>query len=121
MAIRALKIDVATGDLVSVAGRLQMVEGREAIAQAVRSRLRLIKGEWAFDVGAGVDYFGKILIKNPRRGEIQTELSNAILGVLGVVSLNSITFDHDTRTRTLSVTFEATDDEGLLISDTVEV
>lgn len=121
MTIRGFKIDAGTGDLVFTGGRLEMVSDREAIAQALRSELRLIKGEWPFDTSKGVDYFGKVLVRSPNRGDIQNELRAAILRVLGVATLESLDFTYNAAARTLSATFEATDDTGELIADTVEV
>jgi len=121
MTIRAYKIDEDTGDLVFVAGRPQLVEGAEAIAQSIRYNLRLIKGEWPFDVSQGVDYFDVVNVKGTSRNAVEAEFTNAIESTRGVVSIDEIQFVYDNAGRALSVTYKATVDSGKLISETVEI
>jgi uncharacterized protein YqkB len=119
--VRGFKIDATTGDLSFDAGHLEMVSGNEAIAQAIRARLRLIQGEWPFDTSVGVDYFGTILVKNYNRNAVEAEITREILDVAGVLALSRIDFVYSNQARTLTVTFEATLDNGELLVDTVEV
>ena len=49
-------LDPATGDLDISGGRLHFSTGLQAVAQGVRIRVRMIRGEWFLDQSLGVPY-----------------------------------------------------------------
>lgn len=114
--IRDLKIDPSTGDLVIENGDLVFVEGLSAIAQAVRSRLRLFRGEWFADLDAGVPWFQAILLKNPNLTEVRDTLRQTILGTVGIASIVAFDLTLDAATRTATLVFSAIADTGELIA-----
>lgn len=67
-------------DLAIVGGRCVVVEGVEALAEAVRARLDLRLGGYAFDPRAGMDQ--RAALRSPSACE--AEFERAILGVPGV-------------------------------------
>ncbi|WP_426447550.1 DUF2634 domain-containing protein [Paenibacillus sp. S-38] len=97
------------GDLVIKNGELQMVEGDEELLQCIRIELSTYKGEWFLDSNMGVDYYGKILVKNPNYAVIKAELTAAILREPRIRSVDLIEFvNFDRAKRVLSIKFKAT-------------
>ena len=102
------------GDWQVTAGDLVLVAGQAAILQAIRIRLQFFKGEWFLDEDAGVPYFQSVLVKNPDPNLLQTIFRDAILATPGVLGLPSLTLTLDRSTRSLTVAFRASTDEGEL-------
>ncbi len=95
-------------------GNLTFVSSTAAIAQAIGTALQMFQGEWFLDLDAGVPYFQNVLIKNPNAGVLALVFQNALLGVLGVTAVTSLTLDYDPAARTLAVTWAVMTDDGLL-------
>lgn len=108
------------GDLAIVDGDLVLTddESGETVAQIVAIRLRLFYGEWFLDTRRGVKYFERVFVKNPDLTAIETMLRATILDTPGVVTLNSYTQALDRATRQLTVTYRATVDPGVDITQT---
>ena len=103
-----------TRDLVFTNGRLTIVRSTEARAQRIRIALKHVRGEWFLDQNQGTDYFGKVLGKSTdlaRRAEIRRR----VLGVPGVVEIQSIELRVDPKTRALSGAVEALDSAGAVV------
>ena len=64
--MKDIALDTATGDLLLENFDLQLVEGRDQIAQNLMIRLRFILGEWFLDITAGIPYYDDFFIKAPR-------------------------------------------------------
>lgn len=111
---RDLKLDPTTGDLELVAGDLVLVSGLDAIAQSARMRLLFFAGEWFADLDAGVPYFGEVLVKNPNPDQLRGIFRDVILGTEGVTDLLSLDLVYDGTARSVSITFTASTDLGLL-------
>jgi len=79
-----------TNDLVFVNGRVQSVSGSDQVAQAVRLTLQTFQGEWFADLAFGVPWFTKVLGQSFNPGQIQLTVTEAILGVSGVASIEEI-------------------------------
>ena len=95
-------------------GDIAWVTGLEAIAQHCSIRFKTFLGEWFLNENIGIDYFGKILIKNPDMAFVQTTFRRTVLTTPGVLSLTEFTMSLNNTTRTLSVTFRAITIEGPL-------
>lgn len=65
-----------------------LIDSVEAVAQAIRTRLRLMTGEWFLDLDAGTDYSGSILGYGSQ-GVRDLEVQQRIMGTPGVLELVS--------------------------------
>lgn len=109
--MQAFALD-STGDL-SVAGKMcSLVSGQAAIVQKVRIGLRTIVGEWFADLRYGVPYYTNILVKNPNSAQIVRIFKQLILSCDGVTAVNSISLQYNPATRSATLTYDATIDNG---------
>lgn len=92
--------------------RLNLVTGDDAVAQQVLIRLKLFLGEWFLDERVGIPYFRDILVRNPNLDLIRSIYKKTLLDTPGVASVESVTLDIDTASRTLTLSFSATLDSG---------
>ncbi|MHB8736320.1 MAG: hypothetical protein ACYC6M_13545 [Terriglobales bacterium] len=92
-----------------------LLVGDDAIAQHLRMRLRLVRGEWFLDLDAGTDYPGVIWKKGATDAQVAAELKRVILGTDGVAALRAFALTRDNTSRTATVTFDAQLDTGALI------
>lgn len=108
-------------DLSFVNGDLVLASGADAITQHVKIRLRFFLGEWFRNRQEGVDWYGKILVKNPNVGEVSALLSRVVRETPGVLSVDVFDLDYTPATRTMRVSFTALADTGapLVFSDFV--
>jgi hypothetical protein len=102
------------GDLTTETGDIAFVDGADAIAQHCTIRLRTFLGEYWLNENIGLDYFGKILLKNPNFVVVQSLFRRTILGTPGVLALLQFEMSLDKVERLLSVTFRANTTEGPL-------
>lgn len=102
-----------TGYLVFENGLPVMIQGKESIAQNIRSRLRTVKGEYFLDTRIGFDYQNAFEKGNKRL--LQYEIKKAILSTPGVRELRSfeMTID-DKRTATFEAVIETIDNETII-------
>lgn len=83
---------------------LRFLRGLEAVAQGVRVRMQMFKGEWFLDLSTGVPWWQDILGQRFEYNRVAAALRRPILetpGVTDIVSL-SIVFDAQTRLMTVS-------------------
>lgn len=104
-----LRIDL-DNELVLENGDLVLTTSEtDNIAQNIRQRLRVLKGEWFLDRTLGLPYFETILEKNPNSVLVATLFKQTILETRGVTKLNTFSMTYDNNNlRELVVTFEAT-------------
>ena len=82
-----LLLDIGAWDLVvDAAGNLAVANTPYATAQDVSSAIRTFLGEVFYNTAIGVQYFGKILGKNPPLSFIRSQIEAAALSVPGVVT-----------------------------------
>lgn len=119
MAVRSLKLD-ADGDLIVDGTGLHTIgdDANEVIAQSIRTRLGFFKGEWFLDELRGVPWLQSILMKAPDLVAVRATLRATIAATPGVLDVPSLVIAFDAAARSLSVTFTATTDAGVL-SDTL--
>lgn len=101
-----------THDLSFTSGRLDMVENVDSVAQSLKTRLQMVRGEWFADLDEGTPYVGRILVKMPDLSVVRSAVRERILATDGVLQLLSLSLDFDKSARTLSVRFRAVLDEG---------
>ncbi|MCA8480251.1 hypothetical protein LGN35_20110 [Burkholderia multivorans] len=80
-----------------------LVNTPETVAQAVLTRLRLLRGEWFVDTTAGMPWATDVLGKYTS-GKYDAAIRQCILGTQGVNELTSYSSSVDPETRTLTVT-----------------
>lgn len=119
VALRDEALDVITGDvkLDGVAGDQALIFGLDGIASDLKSAWQQVKGEWFLDLNEGLDWFGVVFRKNPNLGAISGEFARVAALVPGVVRLRSFIPSIDTATRTLTASYEAEADTGLVFGE----
>lgn len=117
--MRYRKLDPA-GDYTLGSGADFLVNSPEAVAQAVKTRLALWKGEWFINTADGTPYMGDILGKRYQRQNPDSVIKQRILGTPGVTEITSYSsaFDGSTRTFTVAATIN-TDYGAATISETL--
>lgn len=98
----------ATGDMTFGNGVSNFwVNQPEGVAQAVKTRLRLVLGEWFYDTTDGTAWFTKILGNNTRatRDPVVRNRTLQTTGMQKILAFSS-GFDPQTRTYTVNMTFE---------------
>jgi hypothetical protein len=100
-------VDPSTGELVRENGSFVRIDGLAEVAQHVRVRVRLIRGEVPTDLSKGMRWFGLILAKGTPAETVEQEFTDTILGTPGVTSVDEITLLTDRATRAASLRFEA--------------
>ena len=102
----------SSGDLkVSEGGDISLTQ---SVRQAIVIRLKWFLSEWRLGPDLGLDYWGTVLVKNPNYVKIRQAIRDEILSVEEVTAVNEVKLDHDARTRTLTVRYEAVTDEETL-------
>lgn len=91
----------------------------EFVQYKLRTELKFFLGEYFLNSEKGVDYFGKILKKNPDMNQVSAEIKRALMSVPGVKRLTA--FSYAITGRELSVKFSAALSSGDTLSDTVSV
>lgn len=119
-----LAVDPDTGALLRVRGSYVRISGAEEIAQGVRIRLRLIRGEVLLDQSAGCRYVGLVFVKGTPPQRIENEIIEQVLQVPGIVSVDSVivTADYANRLATVEIAMTASVDEQrtrILLEDSI--
>lgn len=100
------------GDLAVVNNSLQFTSGRDGIRQHLQEKIGIFLGEWFLNLGLGVPYYQKILVKNPRFVVIESDLKAYILRTPGVIGLTSFDIDFDSTNRKGKIIFKAQINDG---------
>lgn len=107
----SIKID-SSNDIQLVNNDLQLIEGRDEIAQILKQNLRVFFSEWFLDRTIGILYFEEILKKNPNPATIDAIFKNAILESPGVIEL--VEYSLELENRSLILSFRARTLEGII-------
>jgi hypothetical protein len=97
----------ATGGWAVVNGDFGTVAGSAAVPQGIAIRTRMFLGDCWLDGTKGVDYQGKILVKNPDPLEVRAELAAAILDTPDVTDAVGAGLQGPTAQRTATISFQA--------------
>ena len=102
----------ADGDLdISTKRRdLQWVSGGDAIAQLAACRLRLLRGEWLTDTGAGLD-FDRVIGVGVTDAGIEAEVRRVLDNVPGITQVLSVDVTRSGRAATVQWRALASTDE----------
>lgn len=112
--VRDLALDATSGDLALASGDLVAVGGLDSISSDCSATLQTILGEWFLDTTIGVDWPGKVWTKAPSLDLVRAVIRDALLGVLGVVEVVSVSIDLDAVSRTLTASWSVRSDLGVL-------
>ena len=74
-----LKLDKLGNDISIASGDIETVKGIDEAGQRIRDRLLTFIGEWFLNLSFGVDYIGRIMVKNPRTSVVSAHLRSEIL------------------------------------------
>lgn len=74
-----LKINKLNNDLSIASGDIETIKGIDEAGQRIRDRLLTFIGEWFLNLSFGVDYIGRIMVKNPRTSVVSAHLRSEIL------------------------------------------
>jgi len=111
-----LPLDPDTHDLLFTGGDLVMLDPGDALAQRIRIRLRSWKGEWYLDSTFGVDYRGKVLVKNADRAVVANQFRSIVESTPGVARIVTFETDYDATARKMTITRCAVEaDSGALV------
>lgn len=107
------------GDLLVNLGKTVILQGAQAIAQNLYSKLRIFLGEWFLDTSVGVPYLSVVYVKNPSLAVITQFFSGLVLGTPGITGLRSINVTLDGSTRVADVSFVALTDGATITAATL--
>lgn len=88
-----IQLDPATGEIVRVNGGMARISGAPEIAQHVRVRMRMFRGESPIRQDLGMLYLGGILEKGFQAEEIVGEYRQTAIETPGVVEVSEITLE----------------------------
>lgn len=103
------------GDMHLTEGDASIVEGDDATAQEIRSRLLLFRGSYFLDLREGVPWYQEILTKGVAPARVRELLRQAILTHPAIIDVPSLVLSIDRATRAAMVTFEARTTTGTTI------
>jgi len=99
-------------DILVEGSDLQIVEGKDATVQYLKQVLSAFKGEWFLNIEFGIDYHGKVLIKDPDPNVLETIFKEAILSVPGVLEIIEFQLLVDPATREYEIDFTCSTIDG---------
>ena len=118
MFYRRLVKDSITGvyDVTFGNGKGNYLSGREAVGQAVRTRLLLFEGEWFLDITDGLPLFQGILgYQGANKDAVDRLISERILGTLGITKILSFISSYDHSSRSYAYTAQADSTYGPIV------
>lgn len=99
------QLKTSSGDLVIDDGFLQIVSGRESLAQTIAQRLQTSRGEWRYNLSHGIPYI-QVIARKAGDDLVKAIMREAILETPGVQSITRLEVTRDRVTRTLTVSGE---------------
>lgn len=84
----------------------------EYVAQKIRLRLAMFRGEWYLDNTVGVPYLDGILEKNPDQSYVEAEMKVEIRSIQEVLEITSFSIQNIDSTREMKISLEVTTSAG---------
>lgn len=109
-----IAMNINTNDLVLQDRDIFIIDNAERVAQQIVIQLRFWYGEWFLDVKDGVPYLERVLVKNPNLNHIRQIFREAIEKVPDVVKVDYVELYYDEPNRSLSVSYSAQTNFGLI-------
>lgn len=97
-------IDSTKNDILSVGGKVGIVQDAEEVLQRVKTRLRRVLGEWFLQVNAGLPYFGGDMLGGKNTQYVMMVIKAEIINTTGVQDVTSINIEYKNSTRKATVT-----------------
>lgn len=94
-----LKLDASHDLALSRTNDLQLIEGAARVRQQIKVTLLTFLGEWFLDDTWGVPYLEKIMVKSPKRAEIENVIRAKVRDVPGVISVPTVQVEIDAQAR----------------------
>lgn len=91
------------GDYVFGHGSSDYCKDKEAVVQAIQTKILLLRGEWWEDIYEGTELFSKMLgrdISDNTKDQIDILIKDRVLDVEGVLSIKKFDSQIEKRTRT---------------------
>jgi hypothetical protein len=115
--MRGVKLDPLTHDLsLDAGGRLETIDGDDATAQEIRTRLLFFRSESFTDQTEGIPFYEEILVKGGDLGRVRAIIRAAIASVPAIVDVPIVEVEVDRVTRAAAITWEARTNTGRRIS-----
>lgn len=92
-----------TGDMMFGQGLANYARRAEACAQNVRTRLRLVLGEWFLDDDAGVPYLEQVFADHTPLPTVEAVIKGTILATTDVQAVTAVVMTLDRAARRLSI------------------
>jgi len=115
MADKIVKTDEIFHDLLIENGNIVLYSDNASIAQKIRERLLLLRGEWFVNETIGIPYFQGILGAKTTPFPFRKFFIDAIKSVNGVTDVPSFSMNIDGTSRKLLISFECTTDQGRVV------
>lgn len=110
----------ASNDIIIGGTEFTRTDSADHLAQKLRSKLQLIRGESQLDTTAGIAYFTDIFVKPVDLPAVASIFKATIINTEGVNELLSFDYDLDTSGRELTISFSiSTDYDDISIDDLV--
>ena len=114
--MRGFKLDLESHDLyLDDSGDLAEIDGDDATAQEIKSRLLHFKGEAFDDLRTGVPWYTEILVKGGDLARFRAIVRQVIASVPAVLDVPRVDIVLDRATRSATVTWTARNRTGGLI------
>ena len=107
------------GDYSFGSGSNNYVDGNEAVAQAIKTKLLLFYGEWWENLGEGIPMFQSVLGQtNPEtiKSSLSMLVEQRIVEVEEVDSVKNIEIDYDRKNRTISMEVDVATKSGEIVN-----
>jgi hypothetical protein len=103
-------LDISTGNLVV------STDVAQNAAWKLANRFSFFKGEWFVDTRQGLPFVQYVLVANPNLRLISDLYSSVIRSIPSIAAVQSLNLDYQPGARTLSLSFQATTNDGAVIT-----
>lgn len=107
------------GDVIIENGKIKMIDGVDLINQTVKTVLGTNKTEWFLDIDEGID-FNNLLSKKKDDEIIRNEILQGLQQVDSSFVLETFNCDFNSKNRKLTISFNAKNSSGNLVSGSNE-
>ncbi len=90
------------GDYTFGKGLGDFIDGSNAVAQAIQTKLKLYEDEWWEDLDDGLPMFQKILGHRTPKAEVANIIKKRILEVPNILEINTVDFSYNGQSRSYS-------------------
>lgn len=114
----------ADGDYTFGQGKYNFVKDKEAVAQAIRTNLLLLYGEWFEDLEFGTPLFQKVLNQRNNdegRRAVEVVVRERVLTTKGVIQINEFSTEYDVASRSYKVTMNVDTEYGEIENLSIEM